>query len=54
MGQKVHPTGFRLGTTENWRSRWYADNKKYAATVGSDLAIRTFLEKRLSNAALSR
>ena len=54
MGQKVHPTGFRLGTTENWRSRWYADNKKYAATVGSDLAIRKFLEKRLSNAALSR
>ena len=54
MGQKVHPTGFRLGTTENWRSRWYADKKKYAQAVGSDLAIRKFLEKRLSNAALSR
>ena len=53
MGQKVHPTGFRLGTTENWRSRWYAD-KNYAETFGSDLAIRKFLEKRLEKAALSR
>ena len=54
MGHKVKPTGLRLGITENWRSRWYADKKKYAQAVGSDLAIRKFLEKRLSNAALSR
>ena len=53
MGQKVHPTGFRLGTTEQWRSRWYAD-KNYAETLGNDLAIRKFLEKRLKHAALSR
>ena len=53
MGQKVHPTGFRLGTTEPWRSRWYAD-KNYAETLGNDLAIRKFLEKRLKHAALSR
>ena len=43
MGQKVHPIGFRLGTTENWRSRWYAD-KDYKATLKSDLEIRKFLE----------
>jgi len=53
MGQKVHPTGFRLGTTEEWRSRWYAD-KDYAAKLGNDLEIRKFLEKRLARAALSR
>ena len=52
MGQKVSPTGFRLGVTENWRSRWYAD-KNYAENVGSDLKIRKFLEKRLARAALS-
>ena len=53
MGQKVHPIGFRIGTTENWRSRWYAD-KDYKATLKSDLAIRKFLTKRLKDAALSR
>ena len=53
MGQKVSPTGFRLGVTENWRSRWYAD-KDYATTLGNDLEIRKYLEKRLKNAGLSR
>ena len=53
MGQKVSPTGFRLGVTENWRSRWYAD-KDYATTLGNDLEIRKYLDKRLKNAGLSR
>ena len=53
MGQKVQPTGFRLGITEDWRSRWYAD-KNYAEKLGNDLEIRKFLEKRLEKAALSR
>jgi len=44
MGQKVSPTGFRLGITEDWRSRWYAD-KDYAANLENDLAIRKFIEK---------
>ena len=54
MGQKVQPTGFRLGITEEWRSRWYADKKDYAKSLGNDLEIRRFLEKRLASAALSR
>ncbi|WP_028263484.1 30S ribosomal protein S3 [Atopobium fossor] len=54
MGQKVQPTGFRLGITENWRSRWFAGNKNYAQNLGNDLEIRRFLEKRLARAALSR
>ena len=53
MGQKVSPTGFRLGVTEDWRSRWYAD-KNYAENLENDLAIRKFLEKELARAAVSR
>ena len=53
MGQKVKPTGFRLGITEDWRSRWYAGNG-YAATLENDLKLRKYVEKKLSNAALSR
>ena len=53
MGQKVSPTGFRLGITEDWRSRWYAD-KDYAANLENDLAIRKFLEKELARAAVAR
>ncbi len=53
MGQKVSPTGFRLGITEDWRSRWYA-NKDYATTLENDLAIRKFVEKELARAAVSR
>ena len=53
MGHKVQPTGFRLGITEEWRSRWYAE-KNYAENLGNDLAIREFLNKRLANAAVSR
>ena len=53
MGQKVSPTGFRLGITEDWRSRWYAD-KDYAANLANDLAIRKFLDKELARAAVAR
>ena len=53
MGQKVKPTGFRLDITEDWRSRWYAGND-YAATLENDLKLRKYVEKKLSNAALSR
>ncbi len=53
MGQKVNPTGFRIGITEEWRSRWYSD-KDYAKTLESDLEIRSFLDKKLERAAVSR
>lgn len=52
MGQKVNPTGFRIGITENWRNRWYAD-KDYAKTLAGDLEIKKFLAKRLERAAVS-
>lgn len=53
MGQKVSPTGFRLGITEDWRSRWYAD-KDYSKNLASDIALRRFLEKKLNRAAVSK
>ena len=53
MGQKVIPTGFRLGITEEWRSRWYADTD-YAKNLANDLAIRKFLDKQLARAAVSK
>lgn len=54
MGQKIHPTGFRLPVTRNWSSRWYASNKNFASMLAEDLAVREFLQKRLKSAAVSR
>ena len=54
MGQKVHPTGFRLGVTEQWKSRWYAERKNFADTLNTDLTVRDFLQKKLSHASVSR
>ena len=53
MGQKVNPTGFRIGVTEDWRSRGYAD-KNYATNLANDLEIREFLDKQLARAAVSK
>ena len=53
MGQKVMPTGFRLGITEDWRSRWYSD-KDYAKNLAGDMEIRKFLDKYLAKANVSK
>jgi small subunit ribosomal protein S3 len=53
VGQKTHPKGFRLGYTETWDSRWYAD-KDYAELLHQDLEIRKFLRKQLRFAGVSR
>lgn len=54
MGQKVHPTGIRLGITKQHSSIWYADGKHYADRLVSDLEVRDFVEKRLKNASVSK
>ena len=54
MGQKIHPTGFRLPVTRNWSSRWYASSKNFAGMLAEDLKVREFLKARLKNAAVSR
>lgn len=53
MGQKVYPIGFRLGITEDWRSRWF-EGKAYSQTLAEDLRIRKYLHGRLRRAAVSR
>jgi small subunit ribosomal protein S3 len=54
MGQKIHPTGFRLQVTRNWSSRWYASNKNFATMLAEDLKVREYLKTRLKSAAVSR
>ena len=54
MGQKVHPTGIRLGIAKDWNSTWYAEKGDYAEQLNSDLAVRDFLHRRLALAAVSR
>ncbi len=54
MGQKVHPTGIRLGIVKDWSSRWYASSKDFANTLCADLKVRDYLEDKLSMAGVSR
>ena len=54
MGQKVHPIGFRIGVIRDWGSNWYAGKKDYPKRLHEDHQIRTFLRKRLANAAISK
>ncbi len=54
MGQKVHPTGIRLGIVKDWTSKWYADSKDFADYLNVDLKVRDFIRKRLSRASVSR
>jgi len=54
MGQKTHPTGFRLAVNRDWDSRWYAGKKDYGSYVREDYTIRTFLESKLRYASVPR
>ncbi len=54
MGQKVHPTGIRLGIVKDWTSKWYASSKEFPDLLNTDIAVRDFLKQRLSQASVSR
>jgi small subunit ribosomal protein S3 len=54
MGQKIHPTGFRLSVTRNWSSKWYANSKNFPGMLFEDLKVREYLKKRLAHASVSR
>lgn len=54
MGQKVHPTGIRLGIIKDWTSTWYADTGNYADYLHTDMEVRSFLRKKLAHASVSR
>ena len=54
MGQKVHPTGVRVGIIKDWNSKWYADSKNFADYLVEDQKIRKFLKKKLYLAGISK
>src|SRR4029079_11171183 len=51
MGQKIHPTGFRLSVNRNWASKWFANTKKFAPALAEDIKVRVYLQKKLSHAS---
>jgi small subunit ribosomal protein S3 len=53
MGQKVHPTGLRLGIIKTWDSRWFA-KKNYAPLLHEDIRIRSMVKERLTHAGVSK
>jgi small subunit ribosomal protein S3 len=54
MGQKIHPTGFRLSVTRDWSSRWFANSKAFATMLREDIEVRDYLKKRLAHASVGR
>ena len=54
MGQKVHPTGIRLGIVKDHNSVWYADSKAYAKNLINDIEVREYILKKLDAASVSR
>lgn len=48
MGQKVNPTGFRTGITEDWKSRWYAPKNAYGDFLGEDFKVRKLIDDKLN------
>ncbi len=54
MGQKVHPTGFRVGIVIDWESKWLVSRNEYCETLHSDIKIRSYLLKKLAHASVSR
>lgn len=54
MGQKVHPTGIRLGIVKDWTSKWYADTKAFPEYVRTDHEVRAFIKKKLKEASVSK
>lgn len=54
MGQKVNPIGLRVGVNRTWDSRWFANKREYGDLLHEDIAIRSFLQKRLQQAGVAR
>ncbi|AFS69268.1 MULTISPECIES: 30S ribosomal protein S3 [Exiguobacterium] len=53
MGQKINPTGLRVGIIKDWESRWFAD-KDYADLLHEDYVVREYIEKRLKDASVAK
>ena len=53
MGQKTHPTGFRLGISKTWNSRWFS-HKEFDKNLEEDIKLRRYVTKRLFRAGVSK
>jgi small subunit ribosomal protein S3 len=54
MGQKIHPTGFRLSVNKDWASRWYANSRNFASMLNEDLKVRDYLKGKLAHASVGK
>ena len=54
MGQKVHPTGIRLGIVKDWSSKWYATTKDFPGYVKQDHEVRTYIKRKFKDASVSK
>jgi len=54
MGQKIHPTGYRMGIMEDWRSRWYAGKHEFKDLLVEDFKIRQYVKKRYGYAGIPK
>ena len=54
MGQKVHPTGFRVGITQDWLSRWYALKDDFGRYLIEDQKIRKYVKDKYGRAGISK
>src|SRR2546423_116336 len=54
MGQKIHPTGFRLAVNRDWTSKWYANSKHFPTILNEDIKVRAYLKKKLSHASVGK
>lgn len=54
MGQKTRPTGFRIGITEEWRSKWYAPKKEFGTLLVEDFKIRKFVNEEYKSASIAK
>lgn len=54
MGQKIHPTGFRLSVQKNWASKWYANSSSFPVMLNEDIKVREYLSKKLAHASVGK
>ena len=54
MGQKIHPTGFRLAVNRDWASKWYANSKHFPTILNEDIKVRAYLKKKLAHASVGK
>ena len=54
MGQKVNPTGLRMGVIFNWRSRWFVKGRQFADNIQEDHKLRTYVKQKLKGAGIAK